>query len=215
MGSPLPYLTEAQFRHRLFLASPHCTDPTLATLYSHYSELRRWNRRLSLVGPGTANKVVERHYGESLAALPLIRPSDRSLLDIGSGAGFPGLVLAAALPSVRVTLVEPRERKWAFLRTASRCCGLSSQCLNVRVGQPLPREFPSEIDVVTCRAVSLTGGLLESLLEALRKGSPRFRFLLWCGARTPDLPDRCRVEQAIALAGSMRRRILEIQVATT
>ncbi len=209
MGSPLPFLTESQFRKRLLLVSPHCSEPTPAILHTHYSELRRWNRRISLVGPGTASEVVERHYGESLAALPLIYPGDRSILDIGAGAGFPGLVLAAALPSVCVTLVEPSERKWAFLLTAIRCCGLSSQCLNVRVGRSLPREFPSEIDVVTCRALSLSRRLLETLSEGL----PRVRFLFWCGARTPELPDACRVEKEVSLAGSRCRRILEIQVA--
>ncbi len=208
MGSQLPFLNETQFRQRVLNVSPDCPAAVLGTLYAHYIELRRWNRRLSLVGPGTAQEVVERHYGESLAALPLILPSDRSLLDVGSGAGFPGLVLAAALPSVSVTLVEPRERKWAFLRTAARCCGLSSQCLNVRVERPLSKDLPCEIDVVTCRAVSLSPSLLETLCE----GFQRFRFLLWCGAKRPELPDVCRVEREVALVGSSRRRILEINV---
>ncbi len=211
MGSSLPFLTEARFRQRLLLVSPHCSDQVLASLYLHYSELRRWNKRLSLVGPGTADEVVERHYGESLAALPLIQPSDRYLIDIGTGAGFPGLVLAVAIPALRVTLVEPRERKWAFLCTAIRRCGLSIQCLNVRVERPLPRELPSEIDVVTCRAVSLSRGLLEALFQH----SPRVRLLLWCGARIPELHDSYRVEQAIDMAGSRRRRVLEIQLAET
>ncbi len=208
MGSQLPFLTESRFRQRLLRVSPDCPAVAAGTLCRHYTELRRWNRRLSLVGPGTAQEVVERHYGESLAALPLILPSDRSLLDVGSGAGFPGLVLAAALPSLNVTLVEPRERKWAFLRTAIRCCGLSIQCLNVRVERPLSKDFPCEIDVVTCRAVSLSPEFLETLCE----GFPRFRFLLWCGAKMPEFPDVCRVEREVALAGSSRRRILEINV---
>ncbi len=208
MGSRLPFLTETQFRHRVLCAAPACSAAASDTLYTHYSELRRWNRRLSLVGPGTGGEVVERHYGESLAALPLIRPTDRSLLDVGSGAGFPGLVLAVVLPHVGVTLVEPRERKWAFLCTAVRRCGLSSRCLNVRVGQPLSKELPREIDVVTCRAVSPSPGLLETLCE----GFPGARFLFWCGARLPELPGTCRVEGETALAGSSRRRILEIQI---
>lgn len=208
MGSQLPSLTEAQFRQRLLRVSPDCPAAAQATLYRHYAELRRWNRRLSLVGPGTARDVVERHYGESLASLPLIRPSDRFLLDVGSGAGFPGLVLAAALPSLSVTLVEPRERKWAFLCTAVRLCGLSSRCLNVRVQRPLSKDFPSEVDIVTCRAVSLSPKLLETLYE----GFPRSRFLLWCGAAKPQLPDSYEVGREIALAGSSRRRILEINL---
>ena len=208
MGSRLPFLTEGQFHQRLLQACPGCSDAISSTLYIHYSELRRWNRRLSLVGPGTASEVVERHYGESLAALPLVRSSDHSLLDIGTGAGFPGLVLAAALTSLRVILVEPRERKWAFLRTAVRRCGLSSQCLNVRVGLPLPKELPREIDIVTCRAVSFS----PKLLETLTHGFPRVRLLLWCGTRAPELPGSCRVVREMALAGSTSRRILEVRI---
>ena len=206
MGSQLPSLTDAQFRQRLLRASPDCPAAAQAALYSHYTELRRWNKRLSLVGPGTAREVVERHYGESLAAVPLIRPSDRSLLDVGSGAGFPGLVLAAAFPSLNVTLVEPRERKWAFLCNAVRLCGLSSRCLNVRVQHPLSKDLPGEVDVITCRAVSLAPKLLQTLCE----GFPQSRFLIWCGATRPELPDIREVGHEIALAGSSRRRILEI-----
>lgn len=208
MGSQLPFLTESQFRQRLLRVSPRCPSPALGALYTHYTELRRWNQRLSLVGPGTAEQVVERHYGESLAACSLILPGDRTLLDVGTGAGFPGLVLAAAIPSLGVTLVEPRERKWAFLRTAVRHCGLSSQCLNVRVERPLSKELPREVDIVSSRALSLSSRLLETLCE----GNPRVRFLLWCGAMTPELPDVCRIEREVALAGSRRRRILEIIV---
>ncbi len=212
MGSQLPLLTEAQFRRRLHPFVPAtCPESVPGSLYLHYSELRRWNPRLSLVGPGTAAEVVERHYGESLAALPLIRPSDNSLLDIGSGAGFPGLVLAAARPGLRVTLAEPRDRKWAFLKTAIRRCGLSSQCLNVRVEMPLSRELPCTIDVVTSRAVTVPPRLIENLCDS----SPQVRFLLWCGAMRPELPESSRVVREVALAGSNRRRILEIETTET
>jgi 16S rRNA (guanine(527)-N(7))-methyltransferase RsmG len=207
MGSRLPALTRAQFRQRLLRCLPAVPDPLPDVLHVHYEELCRWNSRLSLVGPGTAADVVERHYGESLAALPLVEPGDRSLLDIGSGAGFPGLVLAAALSSLRVTLTEPRERKWAFLSAAARRSRLSCRCLNVRVERPLAKELPCEIDIVTCRAVALSPGLLEALFER----HPRLRFLHWCGAAAPALPGVCRVEREVTLAGSDRRRILEIR----
>ncbi len=212
MGSRLPALTEAQFLRRLHPFLPaSCPETARARLYVHYCELERWNPRLSLVGPGTAGEVVERHYGESLAALPLIRPSDRSLLDIGAGAGFPGLVLAAVRPDLQVTLTEPRDRKWAFLMTAIRRCALSSQCLNVRVGQPLSPELPRTIDVVTCRAVAVSPRLIETLLES----SPQARFLLWCGATVPELPGGSRIVQKVVLAGSKHRRILEIETTAT
>ena len=209
MGCTLPALTERQFHDRLLRLSPACHESSLRALYLHYSELRRWNTRLSLVGPGTADLVVERHYGESLAALPLIRADDRVLLDVGTGAGFPGLVLAAARPSLAAILTEPRQRKWAFLKTVVRRCGLSCTCLDVRVQCPLPRVLPREIDVVTCRALAIP----PELLEALGKVSPRIRFLLWRGVEAPQLPAGYFVHREVLLEESAHRRILEIKAA--
>ena len=149
MGSRLPFLTEGQFHQRLLQACPGCSDAISSTLYIHYSELRRWNRRLSLVGPGTAGEVVERHYGESLAALPLILSSDRSLLDIGSGAGFPGLVLAL-LGAGEMHLVEADQRKAAFLTEAARVLNLEIQVHACRI-EDMP---PLQADLVTARALA-------------------------------------------------------------
>ncbi len=211
MGSSLPALTEHQFQDRLLRLSPTCSESTLRALYLHYRELRRWNPRLSLVGPGTAADIVERHYGESLAALPLIRSDDRVLVDIGTGAGFPGLVLAAALPALSVVLTEARQRKWAFLTTAVRRCGLSCKCLDVRVERPLPRGLPREIDIVTCRALAIS----PELLEALEKVSPQIRFLLWSGLEAPQLPAGYLVHREVRLKNSAHRRILEIEAAAS
>ncbi len=207
MGSSLPFMTARQFHKGLLRFAPGCSDSCRSRLYAHYGELCKWNPRLSLIGPGTSQDVLRRHYGESLAALPLIPRSARSILDVGTGGGFPGLVLAAARPGLRVTLIEPRERKWAFLKTATRRCGLSCDCLNVRVECPLPREIPRDIDIVTCRAIAIS----PALLKVLGKASPRARFLLWCGVNQPELPKGYRLESELPLAGSRARRILEIR----
>ena len=207
MGSPLPPLTLRQFRDQLKRLSPvELPNGACAALHLHYAELRRWNLRLSLVGPGTAPEILSRHYGESLAALPLIRPADRKLVDLGSGAGFPGLVLAAARPRLEVTLVEARQRKWAFLRSCLRHSGLSCSCLNARVGRLLPEGFPTEVDLVTSRALAITPDVLEAVVES----SPRARFLLWQGKSPPALPPGLAVNRELTLEGSEHRKILEI-----
>ncbi len=176
-------------------------------MFSHYRELQRWNVKLSLVGPGTAETVIERHYGESLQALSLIPAESRSLLDIGSGAGFPGMVLAAARTDLKVTLVEPRERKWAFLESAKRRAGLSCRCLNVRVESPLPRSLPRHLDIVTYRALTIS----PTILEALVSSSPQARFLVWCGKEEPMVPDCCELVGELSLPGSKHRRIVEFR----
>lgn len=202
-------MSEREFGREIVRVSPvELTAAAVGLLFRHYAELRRWNRRLSLVGPGTASEVILRHYGESLAALPLLGPTDVTLVDLGSGAGFPGLVIAAANsnPALRVTLVEARERKWAFLRSAIRHCGLSCQCLNARVERPLPGVLSSEIDVVTCRALALSPGILARLCAR----SPRARFLLWRGESVPPFPPGLAIRREIGLAGSRQRRISEV-----
>jgi len=208
MSADLPRLDSGEFASGLAAISPEPFPPTvLAALYAHYLELARWNRTLSLIGPGTAEDFLVRHYGESLAALPLV-PEEGELLDLGSGAGFPGLVLAAARPRLAVTLVEARERKWSFLLAAARRASLSCRCLNVRVGVPLPTGLPATLDRVTARALKLDSQLLGSLADRL---GPAGSILLWVGDELPDLPPGVAPAASSRLPESVRRRIVELR----
>ena len=88
-------------------------------LESHYELLVRWNRVLNLTSIRTLAEAAERHYCESIfAALQL--PRRVSIIDIGSGAGFPGIPMAIMLEDCRVTLVESHARKAVFLKEAAR-----------------------------------------------------------------------------------------------
>ncbi len=112
MGAKLPPLEKGEFEFRLRGCSPvDLSDEVIQRLWNHYQEMVRWNPTVSLVGPGTVDEVVERHYGESLAAIPLLDPKWEVVVDIGSGAGFPGLVLAAVNPALEVVLVESRKQE--------------------------------------------------------------------------------------------------------
>lgn len=219
MGNPLPEISYQPFQERLrgvlYGTSSWIEERSdreihgiAKRLHGHYEEVRRWNPRLSLIGPGTAGEVVERHYGEALAALPLLgsKPG-QTLMDLGSGAGFPAIVLASVRPDLHVYLVESRERKWAFLKSVVRRCGLSCRCLNARVEASLPTGLPDRIDLVTSRAVALP----RSFFELVIAHSPGVRFLLWYGEAPLDLPPGARVDRTIDLAGSRHRRILEVR----
>lgn len=96
-------------------------------------ELQKWNKRINLIARNTpAAEIIEKHFLDSLTLLPCIAElaaSSPSLLDVGTGAGFPGLVLAAAMPELTVTLVEPRQKRVSFLRHIIR----TLQLTNVRV----------------------------------------------------------------------------------
>jgi 16S rRNA (guanine527-N7)-methyltransferase len=208
MPFALPPLSRDDLAHGLAGLSPEpLGDRALDALHAHYQELSAWNRRLSLIGPGTLGEILERHYGESLAALPLIPPDARQGLDVGSGAGFPGFVLAAARPGLEMTLAEARERKWAFLSAAARKASLPCRCLNVRVSIPLPAGLPASLDVVTTRALKLEADVLGALAERL---GAQGRILLWMGEENPSLPPELVPGRSVRIPGSRRRRILEL-----
>jgi 16S rRNA (guanine(527)-N(7))-methyltransferase RsmG len=209
MAFELPEIPPARFAAEIAALSPEpLSEQTTAALHAHYEELRRWNRRLSLIGPGTAGEILARHYGESLAALPLLPAGARRGLDLGAGAGFPGFVLAAARPEIEMTLAEARERKWAFLSAAARRASLPCRCLNVRVQAPLPAGLPESLDVVTSRALRLDAETWSALAGRLRVGG---RVLLWAGETDPDLPPELVSCGAVRLAGSEQRRILALR----
>jgi 16S rRNA (guanine(527)-N(7))-methyltransferase RsmG len=208
MAFDLPSLSRPEFAAGISPLSPEpLGDRAVDALFSHYQELARWNRRTNLIGPGTAGEILARHFGESLAALPLVPEDARVGLDLGSGAGFPGLVLAAARSNLEMTLAEARERKWAFLAAAARKASLPCRCLNVRVQVPLPAGLPERIDVITSRALRLDTGTWAALAERL---APEGRILLWAGENDPDLPPDLVAWGSVKLAGSERRRILAL-----
>jgi len=209
VSAELPEIDRARFAAELGALCPEpLPEGAVRALHAHYEELRRWARRLALIGPGTAGEALIRHYGESFAALPWLPPVGGTLVDVGSGAGFPGLVLAALRPTLQVTLVEARERKWAFLRAAAARAGLRCSCLRATVGPSVPQGVPESIDVLTVRAVRLAPPTLAALRLRMHETS---RLLLWAGEALPALPEGLREVAAVALAGS-RTRTLHVVV---
>lgn len=91
----------------------------IAALEAHYELLCRWNKVLNLTTINRLEEAVERHYCEALFLASHL-PDLASIVDIGSGAGFPGFVVGVAKPSCAVTLVESHQRKAVFLREAAR-----------------------------------------------------------------------------------------------
>lgn len=121
------------------------------------SELLRWNRRMNLTGHKDAQSVQNDLILDGLALAPhILGPS---LLDIGSGAGFPGLVLALALPDIAVTLLEPREKRVSWLKHAVRVLELGDRVSVVR-GRSPQALGGQQFQTITLRAVS---GLETSL----------------------------------------------------
>jgi 16S rRNA (guanine527-N7)-methyltransferase len=108
----------------------------------------RWNKVLNLTRVHSLEEAVTRHYCESLFVALQLPPQRLSVLDVGSGAGFPGLPMAVHRPDCQFLLVESQKRKAAFLREASR------DLPNVRVVAQRAEELDGSFDWVVSRAVA-------------------------------------------------------------
>lgn len=121
--------------------------------------LGRWQKAINLVGRGTMDGVWERHVLDSAQIVPLIPAGAATLVDLGSGGGFPGLVVAAMRPDLQLTMIESDARKSAFLREAARKMALSNP--PTIVVERIEKAPPAAADVVTARALAPLGQLLE------------------------------------------------------
>ncbi|MDB5562235.1 MAG: rsmG, partial [Hyphomicrobiales bacterium] len=110
--------------------------------------LAKWSRVQNLVSRETLKDLWSRHMADSLQVVKLLQPTDRLILDLGSGGGFPALPLAVALKGseVQFILVEPNGRKASFLKTVARELGLPVRVEARRSDEIDPRETP-EVDV--------------------------------------------------------------------
>jgi len=126
------------------------SQKTLAQLKAYADVLVDWSARHNLVARSTLPDLWQRHMWDSAQLVALIPENARTLADLGSGAGFPGLVLAAMRPDLAVTLHEATGKKCAFLRAAADRMALPVRIENARI-EDLP---PKAYDVVTARALA-------------------------------------------------------------
>ncbi len=108
------------------LGLPVLEEEAEKRLLIYFQELKHWSRKINLIAKGaTETEILEKHFLDSLTLLPLLDGDRPHLLDIGTGAGFPGLVCQAVHPGLLVTLVEPRLKRVSFLRHLARTLDLS------------------------------------------------------------------------------------------
>ena len=144
-----------------------CPPARLEALERYRLELERWNRRYGFV-KASGRDLVVRHFLDCLAGLPVLAGLSprRTVLDVGSGAGFPGLPLALFLEDSQVTLLERSSRKAAFLANVVALLGLA----NVRVLESDLRALQERFDLVTFRALSPLDRELPGLRCVLAPG---------------------------------------------
>ncbi|MCI5114737.1 MAG: 16S rRNA (guanine(527)-N(7))-methyltransferase RsmG [Candidatus Electrothrix sp. AW1] len=157
------------------------TPQQTESILLYCQELRKWSKRINLIARHTSpTDIVEKHFLDSLTLVPVIQQygfsleqgrggnnkiSKISLLDIGTGAGFPGLVLATAQPQLSVTLVEPRQKRVSFLRHIIRTLGLSNVQVTDQRIEPGQGWDGTEFTFITSRAVAAADIFLPMIEE--------------------------------------------------
>jgi 16S rRNA (guanine527-N7)-methyltransferase len=140
-----------------FAAAADVSRETLARLKAYIGLLEDWNARHNLVSAGSMADVWHRHVWDSAQLVRYVPATATTLADLGSGAGFPGLVLAELLRGkVQVTLFEATAKKCRFLEAVRDRLGLDTLVRNVRMEDAVPQRF----DVITARACAPLDKLL-------------------------------------------------------
>lgn len=173
--------------------SPH----TVARLVLYLQELTRWNARVNLTGHRTQADIINKDFLDSLAAFTLIKPDPGLIrpgpglrvLDVGTGAGFPGLVLKLQDPGLAVTLLEPSQKKAAFLHHMVGLLGVSGATVLIARIEDLKPGQAGLFDLVTSRAVRPE----LILAEAPRLLAPGGQVLLFRASPMSDVPSGYRL----------------------
>lgn len=193
-------------------------------LVTYCGELLRWSAKINLVAKAPLREIWETHFLDSLTLLRVLPPlgsAQQPLLDIGTGAGFPGLALKAARPELPVILVEPRQKRVSFLRHVIRTLGLKE--IEVLCGRL--EKTSAEVDgqilavpIITSRAFTNIG---EFLLHTAAVSPTGGRVICMKGPRAaeeieawraeqPDSPYRLQeiVELALPFSGKVRNLVI-------
>ncbi len=186
----------ARLPHFLGEVGVHASREQLEQFRAHFDLLMLWNARTNLTSVRDPDAILRRHFAESAYLTQVLPLGPGTLVDIGSGGGFPGIPVKILSPETKVVLVEAVQKKAAFLKEVARAVGVPG--LEVFAGRF--EDFSAPADWVTMRAVKLDG----RLAEAIRRNVPRGTCAIFLGEA-----DAARLAGAKihAIPGSDRRVI--------
>lgn len=143
----------------------------LDQIQEYVSLLMRWNQKIQMTATKEPEEFVSRHVADSLELSSLLPAEVKTMVDVGSGGGLPGVVLAIANPQIQFMLIEPTQKKHAFLSTARRELGLANmRTLAVRDEDLIVRADFVKFDAAVARAVWSTERWLERAPRLVRDG---------------------------------------------
>jgi 16S rRNA (guanine527-N7)-methyltransferase len=182
--------TIARLSRRISKAGGKASSAQVTNLAAYVELLARWNKKINLTAlpvEPLSDEAVDRLIVEPVLGARRLRPSEKVVIDVGTGGGSPAIPLAIMSPDVRLDMVEVKVRKCAFLREVVRQLGLKGASVeNCRVEELLSRsEYHEAVDVVTVRAVRPDRRLLMAIQAFLKPGGRLF----WFGAEASQKPD--------------------------
>lgn len=154
------------------LTAQGLTAAQQAAFHTYLTELLDWNTRVNLTAITTPDEVIVKHFLDSLTLLPFLPPGPIRLIDVGAGAGFPGLPLKLVRPEIHLTLLESVGKKCAFLTHLAKTFALKDIDIVQSRAEDLGHSpiHRGSYHVATARAVARLPALLEYLLPFLKPG---------------------------------------------
>ena len=144
------------------------TDEMIVKFQKYLDLLMEWNQKINLTALKTEEEIIEKHFYDSLLMAEEIKFDDQSLLDVGTGAGFPGIPLKIVFEDLFVTLLEPTLKRVNFLDIVIKELGLKKIVTINKRAEDYVKDARSYYDLVTARAVSRLNMLLELCMPLVK-----------------------------------------------
>ena len=158
------------------------TEMMQKQLITYASLLKEWNEKINLTAITEESEVMEKHFYDCILALRLVNPGNE-MADVGTGAGFPGLVFKIVRPELNVTLLEPTEKKCSFLNEVIRQLDLKGVTVVNERAEDYAKNHRESFDLVTARAVAALPVLAELCVPLVKMNGT---FLAMKGSKGKD-----------------------------
>ncbi|OKZ82049.1 MAG: 16S rRNA (guanine(527)-N(7))-methyltransferase RsmG [Clostridium sp. CAG:217_53_7] len=179
------------------------TEQQSEQLYEYYRLLVEWNSFMNLTGITEFSEVVQKHFVDSLSIVKVKNMNDvDNLIDVGTGAGFPGLPLLIARPDLDLTLADSLHKRLVFLKDVLHGCGLVAERVHARA-EILGKDpdYREQYDIATARAVAPLPVLCEYCLPFVKVGGA---FLALKGAEDEVAAAKCAIA---TLGGELEQNV--------
>jgi 16S rRNA (guanine527-N7)-methyltransferase len=181
------------------------SDVELCQFEEYGRLLAEYNRRMNLVGNAEPEEITVRHFMDSLSLVRMGLKEDSSLIDIGTGAGFPGIPIIIMRPDIKLTLIDSNGKRMDFLRQVKDALGLKEvTVIKARAEElSLTEEYREQYDYATSRAVAGLNMLSELCLPFIKVGG------LFCAMKSMDIDEEIQAaKRAIKIMGGEEHRVV-------